>query len=113
MENKTEMTNPPMNEAKMVAPKKEKTFKLLAMREFQVGEKVVKPGDLVEVTKDQAKDLCKKLQGGYAFSGERHNKDGDIIQHDLTRARLATAADLVEKKPLTPLTEEENELFKD
>ena len=113
----TEMVNPPKAAAQQ---KGQKSYKVIALREFQIGNvemkdgkvisdntRIVKPGQIVEVTKAQARDLCAKIHGAYAFSGERHIKDGDCKQHDLRRARLATEADLVSSKAITPLEDEE------
>lgn len=121
---KAQMTKPPVDQTQMVAPAKgKKKIKLIVMREFQVGEviygpngqvkadntRIVKPGDLIEVSPKQAKDLTKKIEGAYAFSGERYDKDG-IQKHNLTRARLATEADLHDnKKVLTPIEDDDED----
>lgn len=118
--NAAQLVNPPTGQTKMVSPQKpgQKTYKIVALRPFQVGEihwkegrvdrdetRIVAVGEIVEVSKEQAKDLCKPIKGSYAFSGERHNADRDVTRHDLSRARLAVPADLVENKPLTPIDE--------
>jgi len=118
---KTKMTNPPQSQTQMVAAEKtKKMYKLVALQPFNVGEvewkegqivrdgtKTIFPGEIIEVDGRRARDLCKKIEGGYAFSGERYNADQDLPKHNLTRARLATAADLVEKAgPITPFDDE-------
>lgn len=106
-------------EAKLVNPPKEthmvakgstvRMVKVVALKPFQVGKltrdaggeiledttRIVQVGEMVQVTEKQAQDLLKPMQGAYSFSGERHNVDGDVTRHDMTRARRATAADLV------------------
>ena len=118
VQTETKMTNPPVTETKMIGTQKkgQKLYKVVALREFNVGEPVfkngmvvmdttrrIKVGEVVEVPKAIARDLCNKITGAYAFSGERYEKDGGNIRHDLTRARLATEADFVKQGPLTPL----------
>lgn len=120
---KTEMTNPPAAQTKAVAPKKsQKTYKLFVLKPFQLGNAfvegqpitdaeakntLVKPGDIIEVTKERAVELCKKRMGSYNFAGERYETDGSVTRHDKTRARLATEQDLVASKTLTPMDEED------
>ena len=119
MENKEQLINPPKDQAQMVA--KKKVYKLFALQPFMVGavdlgpggqvlkdtSRIVNPGEIVEIDDvKKAKELCRKIKGPYAFSGERHIADKDVIHHDLTRARLATEQDMVHGKVMTPLDDE-------
>ena len=124
MDTPTQMQNPPKDQTKMVAPAKTgpKMVKVFAMREFKIEKliknshgdviedqsRMVKPGEVVEVTEAKARELIKPIKGAYAFSGERHLADGDCHQHDLTIARLATKRDLIQERNevLTPLEAE-------
>ena len=118
---KTEMTNPPKG-TQMISPQKkgQKTYKLVVLNPFNVGSveykngaivndstRLTKKGEIIEVDRERAKDLCKPISGSYAFSGERYLADKDVPRHNLTRARLATPADLAGQGPLTPLDEED------
>jgi hypothetical protein len=115
------LVNPPKNQTHMVAPQKkgQKSYKLVVMRPFQLGEveykdgrvskdstRMTKVGEIVEVPRAKAKELCGKINGSYAFSGERYNADKDIPRHDLSLARLATEKDYFEAKPLTPMEDD-------
>lgn len=117
------LVNPPTKETKMVQPQKkgQQTYKLFVLQPFMTGKVIYgqngqvddqthlcQPGQIVEVDRKTAKDLCKKILGSYAFTGERHVADKDCPRHNLTRARLATPADLVEKKPLTPFDKDDD-----
>ena len=112
MEKQTEMVSAPKKTEMVDAHKgnKPKMFKVKALREFNIEEggqpRLVKANEIVEVSKEQARDLCKPIHGTYAFTGERHLADKDCPRHQLGRARLATEQDLFEAKPLTPLTDE-------
>lgn len=132
-ENKDEttLTSPPKDQTQMVSAvahnqkKGQKTYKLFVLRPFQLGSveygpmgaiikdttRMTKVGEIVDVERTKAKELCSKIQGPYAFSGLRYNKDGDNKRHDMTRARLATPADLVKKEALTPF--EADDVFAD
>lgn len=107
-------------QTEMVAPKETKktemvkvyclrSWKIERLKKDQQGNVVednsemTKVGQIYEVTGKQAKELCKKLEGHYAFSGERFEKDGDCKKHDHTRARLATKRDTMPDEPLTQL----------
>lgn len=118
----TQMQNPPKSETKMVA-KGGRKIRVVALREFYIenldrdqhgnvlvdNSKLVMPGQMVEVSENQARDLIKQIHGPYAFSGERHLKDGDIATHSGARARLATKADL-EPKVSAPISNSEDPL---
>lgn len=121
----TQMTKPPTDQTKMLARKGPRMVKVYAMRTFRIEDlvkdsegkviednsKLVKPGEVVEVTEKRARELIKPILGAYAFSGERYIADGDTPRHDLTIARLATKKDVVPKaeEPLTPLGNETTE----
>lgn len=118
IETETKMTNPPATETKMTAAKKNtvKMVKVVCQREFKIENIVrdshgavvedlsvmVKPGQVVDVPEKRAEILCRKIEGAYAFSGERFIVDGDCKRHDLTIARRATRRDLVQDEELEP-----------
>lgn len=96
----TEMTNAPKKSTKMVMVYCLRPFQLGGV-EFGPGGKVVAdttrtvmPKEIVSVPEDKARELCERINGAYAFSGERYHADGDIERHNLARARLATRRDI-------------------
>jgi hypothetical protein len=100
------MTRQPTKTEKDMTP-----VRIVALQSFQLEKDedgnyaMSVPGMMYEVPRKKARDLCRKVEGTYAFSGERYNADKDISRHDLTRARLATAADIAptKDKPLDSL----------
>jgi hypothetical protein len=112
----TKMVAPGMNKTQMTD---DKMVRVVALREFKIGKfekneetgqfedhgTIVKPGEMVSVTKAKAKELLKKIEGSYAFSGERFVADGGADKHDMSLARLATKSDITPEsdKPLDSL----------
>lgn len=116
-ESTNRMVNPP-NQTQMIS-KQPRMVKVFSLRPFKLDDvvrdsngvvledrsRMVQPGEVVEVSESIAKSLIKKMEGSYAFAGERHNADGDITKHNLTIARLATKRDLVQDDVIDPLDE--------
>jgi hypothetical protein len=79
----------------------EQEVRVFCLRAFELPKdeegntRVAEPGKIYSVKRKIARDLVKKLEGNYSFSGERHNADGDVTRHNVSRARLATASDMV------------------
>lgn len=80
MSEQTNMTNPPSEQTKNVKgqDKKQKMFKVKCLRDFALdrpGQEriIVKPGQIIEVTREEARHLVKHAFKSYCqFSGERH-----------------------------------------
>ncbi len=73
---------------------KVETVKIKVMRPIMVGGIVRQPGELVEVTQEEAKEFCTPSKGHHAFRGERHaDEEGGPKRFDLTRAKLVTKDD--------------------
>lgn len=53
---------------------------------------VMLPGQICELTKEQAAEFLRDLGGGsFAFRGERYAVDGDVKRHSYRRAELVAA----------------------
>jgi hypothetical protein len=78
----------PKKQTEMVAAsdKKAKMVKIKALRDIRVDGKMVKPGEVVEVSSEEAQDFCKKYQGAFGFSGERPNNE--TVRQVFSRAEL-------------------------
>lgn len=75
----------------VAAPKTTKMVKVRAIRDFRHGpglereRKVAIPGQEVEVTEEEAKNLCDKTyEGSHAFYGER--QQSEVQRHVIRRA---------------------------
>jgi hypothetical protein len=79
-------------EVKMVAPTQPKIemvkVKLLRPYLHETTKRVHQPGEIIDVSKEDAKWLTSESWGAYAFRGERHIVDGDVKRHSLKRAEL-------------------------
>lgn len=76
-----------MAKTEMVAPKNTtKMVTIEAILPVKVGEEMLTKGQRAEVTEDEAKTLCKKIQTVYAFGGERAETDSP--RHEIQRARI-------------------------
>lgn len=113
IKNENKLVNPP-KETHMQKPKTTRMVKVVALRPFQIGKlklgqgnevledttRLVQPGEMVEVPEEQSVNLCKKVEGAYAFSGERYMADGEVTKHNLSLARRATVQDLTPAQEL-------------
>lgn len=90
----TQMTNPPGEKPKdPEAPKKAvKMVKVKVMHPIRVPDPqfpgqdtTAKLGSVIELPEETVKELEKPIEGTYAFSGERHQVDGDVARHQIKR----------------------------
>lgn len=77
----TQMTNPPTETTKMVAPKK---VKIKANQVIMVGGKQIAIGEEALATEEEAADFCKPYELNYNFGGER----AEGTRHVVARAEL-------------------------
>ena len=93
--NTTHMVAPPADQTQMVAPEKKVMLKFLLPTE--VNGTVYQVGAVEMFPVEQAKELLKfKVTGGYAFSGERSEKDAARVEYRRVEVvREAVADELV------------------
>jgi hypothetical protein len=109
--NTTQMTNPPTTNTDMTKPpqkkqgeRKLKMVKMRAVRAIEYTDEVTKkrvtlkgydknskgvvvPGEIVEISLRQFRQLAKPAEGYFAFGGERHGADGQQ-KHQIARVEL-------------------------
>lgn len=94
--------NPPNQQTQMTAPdkSKQKMVKIQAVYPIRLGDhwdekvkgvvpgKEIKPGEIVEVTEEEAQQFCDhKASAYYAFRGDREMSDPDFKEPKQSRAK--------------------------
>lgn len=75
----------PQDQTTAVDPKKStKMVKIRTQTEIRLGNDIVPPGKVVEVTESEAEEFCKVIPTHYNYVGERY--DSDITRHKVQRA---------------------------
>lgn len=115
MSEQTNLTNPPSDQTKNVKPaskEKPKMLKVKCLRDFVLdrpgGQVFVKPGQTIEVTREEARHLVKHgFKSNCQFSGERWFGDNNTPSSEAIKASsgMIYKAELVKE----PVLEEEDQ----